>query len=80
MLQNVGLTVCNLVAGWLNDINGAGPDNPAGYGPMIIFFIVLSLGGLVFSIALWRRELGPNSNGLELPGAARPQRTGPDPA
>jgi len=80
MLQNVGLTVCNLVAGWLNDSNGAGPDNPAGYGPMIILFIVLSLGGLVFSIALWRREVGPHSHGLELPGAARPQRPGPDPA
>jgi len=79
MLQNIGLTVCNLVAGWLNDIYGAGPDNPAGYGPMITFFIVLSLGGLLFSIALWRRELGPHSHGLELPGAARPQRAGPDP-
>jgi len=73
MLQNIGLTVCNLVAGWLNDLNNAGADNPAGYGPMITFFIVISLGGLVFSIALWRREVGPHSHGLELPGAARPQ-------
>jgi len=80
MLQNVGLTVCNLVAGWLNDLNGAGPDNPAGYAPMIIFFIALSLGGVAFSIALWRRELGPHSHGLELRGAARPQQPGPDPA
>jgi MFS family permease len=72
MLQNIGLTVCNLAAGWLNDLNSAGADNPAGYGPMIIFFIVLSLGGLVFSFALWRREVGPHSHGLELPGAERP--------
>ena len=72
MLQNIGLTVCNLIAGWLNDLNNAGAGNPAGYGPMIVFFIALSLGGLVFSIALWRRELGPHSHGLELPGAARP--------
>jgi MFS family permease len=72
MLQNIGLTVCNLAAGWLNDLNDAGADNPAGYGPMIAFFIALSLGGLVFSIALWRREKGPHSHGLELPGAARP--------
>lgn len=72
MLQNIGLTLCNLVAGWLNDLNNAGPENPAGYGPMIVFFIVLSMGGLLFAIALWRRELGPKSHGLELPGAARP--------
>jgi len=72
MLQNIGLTVCNLAAGWLNDLNGAGADNPAGYGPMIIFFIAISLGGLVFAIMLWRRETGPHSHGLELPGAARP--------
>lgn len=72
MLQNIGLTVCNLVAGWLNDYFGAGADNPAGYGPMIFFFIALSMGGLVFAVALWRRELGPQSHGLELPGAARP--------
>jgi MFS family permease len=72
MLQNVGLTLCNVVAGWLNDLNGAGVDNPAGYGPMIIFFVALSMGGLIFSIALWRRELGPHSHGLELPGSARP--------
>ena len=72
MLQNVGLTVCNLVAGMLNDFNQAGADNPAGYLPMIIFFAVISIGALVFSIALWRRELGPHSHGLELPGALRP--------
>ena len=72
MLQNAGLTVCNLAAGWLNDLNGAGADNPAGYGPMIIFFIILSLGGFFFAIALWRREVGPHSQGLELPGALRP--------
>ena len=26
MLQNVGLTICNMTAGWLNDLNGAGAD------------------------------------------------------
>jgi MFS family permease len=72
MLQNVGLTVCNLVAGWLNDLNDAGADNPAGYTPMIIFFIVVSAGGFLFAIALWRREVGPHSHGLELPGARQP--------
>jgi MFS family permease len=72
MLQNVGLMVCNLIPGWLNDLNSAGADNPAGYGPMITFFIAVSLGGVAFAVALWRRELGPHSYGLELPGAARP--------
>jgi hypothetical protein len=74
MLQNIGLTVCNLAAGWLNDLNNAGADNPAGYGPMVVFFISLSMGGLIFSIALWRRETGPHGHGLELPGAARPEQ------
>ena len=72
MLQNAGLAACNLVAGWLNDINGAGADNPAGYAPMIVFFAVLAVGALIFSVALWRRETGPHSHGLELPGALRP--------
>ena len=72
MLQAVGLTICNLVAGWLNDLNNAGADNPAGYNPMIIFFIVISVVSLIFSIILWRRELGPHSHGLELPGGQRP--------
>lgn len=72
MLQNVGLTFCNLAAGWLNDLNGAGADNPAGYAPMIVFFAVLSVGALIFAVALWRREAGPHSHGLELPGALRP--------
>jgi Na+/melibiose symporter-like transporter len=72
MLQNVGLATCNLVAGMLNDFNHASADNPAGYLPMIIFFAVISIGALIFSIALWRRELGPHSHGLELPGALRP--------
>jgi len=72
MLQNIGLTLSNLAAGWLNDLNNAGADNPAGYGPMITFFIGLSISSLIFSIALWRREVGPHSHGLESPGSARP--------
>jgi hypothetical protein len=64
------------VAGMLNDFNQAGADNPAGYLPMIIFFAVISVGALIFSIALWRRELGPHSHGLELPGALRPSDNG----
>ena len=72
MIQNAGLTLCNIVAGGLNDLNRAGADNPDGYIPMIIFFAVLATGALAFAIALWRREKGPHSHGLELPGALKP--------
>jgi MFS family permease len=68
MLQAVGMSASNVIAGWLNDHNHAGADNPAGYGPMILFFALLAVGALVFSFALWRRETGKDSHGLELPG------------
>jgi MFS family permease len=72
MMQAAGMTVANVVAGWLNDMSGAGADNPGGYAPMIIFFASLALGALFFALALWRRETGPRNHGLELPGAAIP--------
>jgi hypothetical protein len=72
MMQAVGMSIANLVAGWLNDINGAGADNPAGYSAMIIFFAAMACGAFFFAIALWRREAGPNHHGLELPGGAMP--------
>jgi MFS family permease len=65
MLQNIGLTVCNVAAGALNDSAGAGPGNPAGYLPMLWMFAVLSLAGLVFSYLLRRREVGSHAHGLE---------------
>jgi MFS family permease len=65
MLQNVGLTVCNFAAGWLNDLGRAGADNPAGYLPMLWMFGLLSLAGLVFSVLLRRSEAGPGGHGLE---------------
>jgi hypothetical protein len=65
MLQNIGLTVCNLGAGALNDLGKAGAANPAGYRPMLWMFTILSLGGLVFSALLHRRETGPHGHGLE---------------
>ena len=72
MLQAVGMTFANLIAGWLNDINGAGADNPDGYSAMLVFFAVMASGAFFFAVALWRRETGPNSHGLELPGDAMP--------
>ena len=65
MLQNIGLTVCNLGAGALNDLGHAGAANPAGYRPMLWMFTILSLGGLVFSALLRQRETGPHGHGLE---------------
>lgn len=75
MAQNAGLTVVNIFAGWLNDVSGAGADNPGGYWPMIIFFCCLAIGAFFFATALWRRETGPGNHGLELPGAAMPTPT-----
>jgi MFS family permease len=72
MMQAAGITLANLIAGSLNDVNAAGADNPGGYAPMIVFFGGLALGAFAFAVALWRRETGPRSHGLELPGAAFP--------
>lgn len=72
MTQNAGMTAANVVAGWLNDANGAGADNPGGYAPMIIFFAGLALGAFFFAVALWRRETGPRNHGLELPDIPKP--------
>lgn len=65
VLQNVGLAVCNMAAGWLNDAAGAGPENPAGFDGMLWFFGVLGFVAFGFVVLLWRRELGPFSRGLE---------------
>jgi MFS family permease len=65
MLQNIGLTAVNLLAGALNDLSGAGPANPAGYRPMLWLFFTLSLAGVLFSAALRSRETGSRGHGLE---------------
>jgi MFS family permease len=65
MLQNIGMMVCNLLAGALNDAYGAGPENPAGYDAMLWMFFVLSLFGFVFAAALRAREGSPGGHGLE---------------
>ncbi len=67
MLQNLGMAGANIFAGWLNDLNDAGAANPAGYSPMLTFFAVLAVSAFLFSIALWRRERGPDNHGLEEP-------------
>jgi MFS family permease len=71
VLQNLGLFACNYVAGWLNDANHAGAANPAGYGPMLQMFGGLSLVALLSTLALWRREQGPHSHGLDRPAMGK---------
>jgi nitrate/nitrite transporter NarK len=65
MVQAIGLTVINLVAGALNDHYGAGPENPAGYLPMLWLFFALSFFGFVFAAALRKRETSSQGHGLE---------------
>jgi MFS family permease len=65
LLQNLGLWASNRCAGWLADRAGAGPENPAGYGTMIVFFGLVSLAALGCALLLWRRESGPRGHGLE---------------
>src|SRR5688572_4970928 len=65
MVQAMGLTVINLLAGALNDYYRASEQNPAGYTPMLWLFLFLSLFGFVFAYALRVRETGPQGHGLE---------------
>jgi MFS family permease len=51
--QNAGIAGANLVAGWLNDTAGASAQNPAGYQPMMLFFLAASSLGFAFALLLW---------------------------
>jgi MFS family permease len=51
--QNAGIAGANLVAGRLNDAAGASAQNPAGYQPMMLFFLAASALGFVFALLLW---------------------------
>jgi MFS family permease len=66
LIQNVGLTIANYFVGWLNDHSSASATNIAGYLPMLWFFGVVSLLGLVFAFLLRVRETGPQGHGLEV--------------
>lgn len=52
-LQNAGLTVANLAAGYINDANHASAANPGGYTPMLWFFGLLSLAAFACTLVLW---------------------------
>ena len=64
VLQSLGMAVCNLAAGWLNDTNHAGPHRAAGYFPMLWLFGVLATVGFVATALLWARESGSRGHGL----------------
>jgi MFS family permease len=64
MLQNAGLTLANLIAGYLNDRSGAGATHVQGYAAMLWFFGLLSLAGLVFALLLWRHDARAHSASL----------------
>ena len=70
VLQSLGMFASNWAAGALNDVNRAGPAHPAGYTPMLLMFLTLSLLGLAATLALWGRERGPLGHGLEAPTVA----------
>ena len=55
VIQNAGIAGANLVAGWLNDRAGASALHPAGYQPMMAFFIGSSALGCAFAVLLWLR-------------------------
>ena len=57
-LQNFGLFAANIIAGYLNDANGASAAHPGGYTPMLWFFGLLSLAAFVGTLALWLRDHG----------------------
>jgi MFS family permease len=51
---NLGIAAANLIAGRLNDHFSAGADNPAGYGPMMLFFLASGALGFAFALLLQR--------------------------
>lgn len=52
MLQNTGLTLANVVAGYLNDSNRASAAHPEGYSSMIALFGCLGIIGFLFAAVL----------------------------
>jgi MFS family permease len=56
MLQNAGLTLANVIVGYLNDNGNANAAHVQGYAAMLWFFGLLSLTGFLFAVLLWRRD------------------------
>jgi Na+/melibiose symporter-like transporter len=56
MLQNAGLTLANLIVGYLNDSGNASALHVQGYAAMLWFFGLLSLVGFLFAALLLRHD------------------------
>jgi MFS family permease len=65
MIQNGGLAGFNVAIGGANDLAGAGPENPAGYLPMLWICASLGILAILFAFLLRRSESGPRSHGLD---------------
>jgi MFS family permease len=65
--QNAGIAGANLVAGALNDASRASAAHPAGYLPMMTFFIACGSAGFALAVLLWAR-----TRGKEAPAPAHP--------
>jgi len=59
-LMSAAIAGANYAAGWLNDRYGAGELNPAGYEPMMTFFLATATAGFVLAL-LQLRPLVPRS-------------------
>jgi len=65
MIQNIGFGGFNLLVGWANTYSHSGVENPAGYNLGMWIFSILGFLGVLFSLLLRQRELGPHGHGLE---------------
>ena len=55
-LQQAGVFIANIVAGYLNDRNAASAANPSGYDAMLWFFGLLSLAAFICGALLYFRS------------------------
>lgn len=65
MIQSLGLAAANFCAGYLNDINQAGPENPQGYDAMLLMFAGMSLIAFLSTLLLIIRERRQPGRGIE---------------
>lgn len=63
--QQLGWAAVPPIVGALNDLGGAGPENPAGYAGGMWFYSALCALGLLFAFLLWRHEGGTRGHGLD---------------
>jgi len=67
LIQQIGVAGMNWLIGKVNDVQGAGIDNPGGYAMGMWIFSILGFLALAFAIALNVVERGPRGHGLDKP-------------